>query len=94
MRQQLHRLTANFSVIKLGQRAGVDEIPGHLTFVPFSSEVSVRWSRNSRESTPNRPPADDVVGKRFEGVRRLKVNIVLVRIVIDGDDGDQSVLLE
>jgi hypothetical protein len=35
-----------------------------------------------------------VVGKRFEGVRRLKVNIVLVRIVIDGDDGDQSVLLE
>ena len=75
-------------MIQLRQRAGVDEVPRHLAFVPFSCEVGVQRSGNFRQGNPNRFPANAVVRERFETVSRLELHLFVVSIRVEDDDAD------
>ena len=92
LRQRLHLLATNLRVIQLRERAGVDEVPRHLTFVSFSGKVGVERTRNLRKRGPNRFPADAAVRERLEAVRRLKLNVLFVGIGVEDYDADKLVL--
>ncbi len=48
-REYIHPFTSNFGMEQLCQSARVEEVPSHLTFVPFGEEVGVESPRDLRQ---------------------------------------------
>jgi hypothetical protein len=81
-----------FGVIEFRQRTGVEEVAGHLTFVPLCREVGVHGAWNPRQCPSDSFQGDAVVRKGLKARRSLKLQILFGRIVVENNDADELVL--
>jgi hypothetical protein len=79
-------------VIELRQRAGIEEVARHLTFVPLCAEVGVQGAWNSRQCPSDSFQGDAVVRKSLKARRSLKLQVVFRKIVVENNDADELVL--
>ncbi|MGB7721136.1 MAG: hypothetical protein WBL65_14615 [Bryobacteraceae bacterium] len=61
-------------------------------FVPLGPEVGVQGAWNPRQCPPDSFQGDAVVRKGLKARRRLKLQIVFGRIVVENNDADELVL--
>jgi hypothetical protein len=83
---------ARFGMVKLRQGAGIDEVPRHLTFVPFAAAVEFEFTPDGRERGTDRLQGHLVVRQRFELGWRCIHRVCLRCGVFENQDTDDLLL--